>query len=183
MTSSCVGGTGGPSDDAVAAIIDRLDNTAVVVTTAAVGRVSGCLATYVTGASISPRRLLVLTSPENLTHEMIDRSGFLAVNIVGRSEADWVDHFGRVSGRDVDKFADVAWQPGVTGAPLLTDAIGHLEGRVIASFDCGDHTARLVEAVSARVLRPGAAPLTTLEMFATGLEVPSGGAPAPWPPT
>lgn len=156
------------------AVLDRLDTTACVVTTAHEGRPAGCLVTYLTPASITADRprLLVLTSHENLTHELVQRSGILAVHPLARDQEDWARRFGFQSGRDVDKFAGLDWQPGTTGAPLLAGALGHLEGRVLASLDCGDHTARLVEPLAAALHDAGAIPLRAWDIYARGEDDP-----------
>jgi flavin reductase (DIM6/NTAB) family NADH-FMN oxidoreductase RutF len=66
----------------VAPLLDRLDTTACVVTTAHEGRPAGCIVTYLTAASITAARprLLVLTSHENLTHELVALSNVLAIH-------------------------------------------------------------------------------------------------------
>jgi flavin reductase (DIM6/NTAB) family NADH-FMN oxidoreductase RutF len=163
------------------AVFDRLDTTACVVTSAHEGRIAGCLVTYVTGASIDPARLLVLTSHENLTHELVERSGVLAVHPLARGQEEWVRHFGFQSGREVDKFAGLAWQPGETGAPLLAEALGWVEGRVLDSMDCGDHTARLVEPLAAALHDPDAVPFRAAEIYARGLDDPRSSSLAPPP--
>jgi flavin reductase (DIM6/NTAB) family NADH-FMN oxidoreductase RutF len=154
------------------AVLDRLDTTACIVTTAHEGRIAGCLVTYLTAASIEPSRLLVLTSHENLTHELVERSGVLAVRPLARGQEEWVRRFGFQSGRDVDKFAGLEWRPGETGAPLLGGALGSVEGRVLASLPCGDHTARLVEPLAASLRDALAVPLRAWDIYAGGLDDP-----------
>ncbi len=154
------------------AVFDRLDTTACVVTTACEDEPAGCLVTYVTGASLDPARLLVLTSHENLTHELVERSGVVAVHPLARGQQDWIRHFGFQSGRDVDKFAGLGWTTGETGAPILQDALGYLEGRVLASLDCGDHTARLVEPVAGALRAADAVPLRAWDVYALGEDDP-----------
>ena len=51
---------------------------------------------------------------------------------------------------------------------------------MIASLDCGDRTARLVEPVAAELRDPGAVPLTMLDVLAAGVVEPC--APACGPP-
>ena len=158
----------------VPALLDRLDTTACVVTTAHEGRLGGCLVTYLTPASITAARprLVVLTSHENVTHELLERSGVLAVHPLARGQEEWVRHFGFQSGREVDKFAGLSWQPGATGAPLLAGALGWVEGRVLDSMDCGDHTARLVEPLAAALNNRDAVLLRAAEIYTLGLDDP-----------
>lgn len=160
------------------ALLDRLDTVACVITS--VGP-TGCLATYVVPCSIHPPRLMVFTSHENLTHEAVERSGVVAVHPLARGQEDWVERFGLRSGRTADKFADVEWEPGETGAPILADALGYVEGTVSASLDCGDHTARLVEPVRARLRVEDAVPLPASAVYALGLDEPRARSVFPWP--
>jgi flavin reductase (DIM6/NTAB) family NADH-FMN oxidoreductase RutF len=166
----------------VAPLLDRLDTTACVVTAAQEGRPAGCIVTYLTAASIMAARprLLVLTSHENLTHELVALSNVLAIHPVARGQEDWVRHFGFQSGRDADKFDGLAWEPEVTGAPLLAGALGYVEGRVLASLDCGDHTARLVEPVAAQLRDADAVPLRMSEIYGSGLDDPRSASVFPW---
>jgi flavin reductase (DIM6/NTAB) family NADH-FMN oxidoreductase RutF len=168
------------NEQAVTAVLDRLNTTGCVVTTAHAGARDGCFIGFITPCSLDPLRLLVCTSHANLTHTLIDHSGVLALHLVGRDHVAWVDRFGHQSGRETDKFAGLAWSPGVTGSPLLTDALGYLEGRVLASLDCGDHTARLVEPVAAGLRDRSVVPLTMFEVLARGLQQPHVPPPYPW---
>src|ERR671919_3059599 len=165
-----------------APLLDRLDTTVCVLTTAFEGRLAGCIVTYVTPASLDPDRprVVVLTSHENLTHELVGQSLVLALHPVARGQEDWVRHFGFRSGREVDKFAGLAWEPGRTGAPLLAEALGWLEGRVVDSLDCGDHTARLVEPVAVSPRDPAAVPLRAAEVYASGVDEPRAESVFPW---
>lgn len=160
------------SADAVRAVLDRLDSSGCVLTTAHDGRRSACFATYVIAAGLRNQRVLVLTSHENLTHELVERSGVLAVHLVPREREDWVERFGFRSSRYVDKLAGLEWREGMTGVPILAAALGYLEGRVIGSLDCGDHTARLVEPVAGDLLLPDAEPLTMFDILRGGLDQP-----------
>jgi flavin reductase (DIM6/NTAB) family NADH-FMN oxidoreductase RutF len=155
--------------DLVTRVVNRLDTTGCVVTTAYEGRPAGCFVTYVSPASMEPERVMVFTSHVNLTHELVERSGVVAIHPLVRGQEAWIGHFGFQTGRSVDKFDGIAWHPGVTGAPILEDAASYLEGRVLASLDCGDHTARLVEPVGVGLRDPDAEPLTFSEILARGL--------------
>jgi flavin reductase (DIM6/NTAB) family NADH-FMN oxidoreductase RutF len=168
--------------NAASPLLDRLDTTACVLTTAHEGTPAGCIVTYVTPASLRADRprVVVLTSHENLTHELVEASGVLALHPVARGQEEWVERFGFRSGRDVDKFAGLAWEPGETGAPILLEALGWIEGRVLAAMDCGDHTARLVEPVAVSLRDPAAVPLRAAEVYAGGLDDPRAPALFPW---
>jgi flavin reductase (DIM6/NTAB) family NADH-FMN oxidoreductase RutF len=151
-------------------LLVRLDGTGVVLTTAFEGRLAGCFATFVGAASMDPPRLIACTSHENLTHELVDRSGVLAVHVLGRAHAHLVERFGLQSGRFADKFDGLAYRLGETGAPILEDCLGFVEGRVLASMEVGDHTARLLDPVAGALADHAATPLTSFELLGRGLD-------------
>lgn len=165
--------------DDLGACLDRLDSTCVVVTSDDDGEPVGCFVTFVVSASIDPRRIIVLTSHENLTHEVIERSGRLAVNLVPASGREWLHHWGYQSGREVDKFSDVSWYRGRNGCPILADAVGYIEGDVIDSWNAGDHTIRLVSPTHSKLLDPSKATLSTMDALAKGWEDPNVMPPPP----
>jgi flavin reductase (DIM6/NTAB) family NADH-FMN oxidoreductase RutF len=168
-------------DEAVLmALIERLATTGCVVTSAHKGRHDGCFISYIAPCSMSPFRLLVMTSHETLTNQLVEQSRVVAVHPIARGQENLVLLFGRTSGRQEDKFASLTWRPGQTGAPILSGGLGYIEGRVIDSMDCGDHTARLVEPVFVELRDSNAVPLTTFELFATGLVAPSSALGNPW---
>jgi flavin reductase (DIM6/NTAB) family NADH-FMN oxidoreductase RutF len=155
----------------LAPLLARLDGTGVVLTTAFEGRLAGCFATYVGAASMDPPRLIACTSHENLTHELVDRSGVLAVHVLGQAHAHLLERFGLQSGRFADKFDGVEYRLGETGAPILADCLGFVEGRVIASLETGDHTARLVDPVAGALDDHASTPLTSFELLGRGLDL------------
>lgn len=161
-------------------VLDRLNTTGCIVTSEFRGRRDGCYVSFITPCSIHPPRVLVLTSHENLTHELVEQSGVLALHPVARGQEQWVELFGKTTGREVDKFASLIWKPGQTGVPILGAALGYIEGHVLDSMLCGDHTAHLVEPVAAALRDLDAVPLTIFELFARGLVTPSARLGNPW---
>jgi flavin reductase (DIM6/NTAB) family NADH-FMN oxidoreductase RutF len=125
-------------------------------------------------ASMDPPRLIACTSHQNLTHELVDRSGVLAVHVLGRAQAHLVERFGLQSGRFADKFEGLAYRLGETGAPILDDCLGWVEGRVLHSMETGDHTARLLDPVASSLADHGATPLTSFEVLGRGLDARTG---------
>jgi len=94
-------------------------------------------------------QLLVATWHGSFTHELIERAGIAALHVLGPEHASLIELFGHNSSRTVDKFASVRWRPGLTGAPVLEECLGYIEGRVTKSMDCGDHSVRLIEPMHA----------------------------------
>jgi flavin reductase (DIM6/NTAB) family NADH-FMN oxidoreductase RutF len=62
---------------------------------------------------------------------------------------------GGSSGRDGDKISQFDTKPGVTGSPILLDALSYVEGRVVASLDIQESTIFVADVVGAERLRAG----------------------------
>ena len=122
----------------------------VVVTAAAGGRRSGQVAVTAHGASIVPERprLTVALWKENLTHDLAQASGALAVHLLRDDQDALVYHFGLQSGRVMDKFSGLDYELGTTGTPLLRDCLAAFECRVVNRMDGGDHTVFLGDVVN-----------------------------------
>jgi flavin reductase (DIM6/NTAB) family NADH-FMN oxidoreductase RutF/rubredoxin len=101
-----------------------------------------------------PPTVGVSINKQNLTHEFIQKSKVFSVTILS-VEADMklIGHFGFKSGRDFNKFENVNYKPGITGAPIvLENAVGYLEAEVIDSLDVGTHTVFIGKVVDAGIL-------------------------------
>ncbi|WP_205666063.1 flavin reductase family protein [Aquabacter cavernae] len=72
-------------------------------------------------------------------------AGSFVINILGEHQEDVGRRFATPA---PDKFAGVAWEPGLTGAPVLADTAAHLECRVYARYPGGDHEIYVGEVVA-----------------------------------
>ena len=132
----------GPAAESKAAFetfAGRLHGAMVVVTTCELGVRAGCLVGFHSQSSIDPPRYCVWLSKANHTYRVALRAPRLAVHALTSADAALAEHFGTLSGEDVDKFTGHA----VTerdGLPLL-DALPHrLIGTRLAMLDLGgDH--------------------------------------------
>ena len=139
--------TGDRAADAVAGVVRRLDFPMFVVTAAADDELSGCLAGFVTQCSIEPVRYLVCLSTANHTAGVAERTGALAVHLLGADQHGLAEVFGALTGDVADKFSMVSWRPGTTGAPVLDECAAWFEGPVIHRFELGDHTGHVITPV------------------------------------
>jgi flavin reductase (DIM6/NTAB) family NADH-FMN oxidoreductase RutF len=115
-----------------------------VVTTSLGDEVSGCLAGFVTQSSIRPVRFIVCVSKVNHTFRIVERSTSLALHLLG-SDQGWIASlFGEISGNEMEKFAEVKWSRGITGAPVLSACAAWVEGSIINRMSAGDHEAFLM---------------------------------------
>ncbi|MFC8450351.1 flavin reductase family protein [Kitasatospora sp. NPDC057223] len=124
-----------------------LDPPVHVVTAAAGPELAGCLVGFAGQCSIEPPRFVVWISKANHTYGVASRCDTLAVHLLPRHRHDLAELFGGRSGDSTDKFASVAWTPGPSGVPVLTDAQAWFVGRVLDRADWGDHVGFLLEPV------------------------------------
>lgn len=104
-----------------------------LVTTASAGRSNVMAASWVMPLDYDPPKVVLVVEATTLTRELIDASGELALNIPPRALADATFAAGTVSGRDLNKWAELGLTPmagSVVGAPLLEGCIAWLECRV-----------------------------------------------------
>jgi flavin reductase (DIM6/NTAB) family NADH-FMN oxidoreductase RutF len=81
------------------------------------------------------------------------------VNVLKRDQVDVASHFGCVSGRELNKLSGVRWRPGLSGAPVLVDALAYLECELASVVAAGDHELALGRVVDGMVLAEGEQPL------------------------
>ncbi len=74
----------------------------------------------------------------------------MVLHVPRPDERPLVELFGGETGDDIDKFSNVAWQPGPDGVtPLLSGCPRWFAGRVLQQVDSGDHTSFLIESFAA----------------------------------
>lgn len=100
----------------------------------------GITASSFTGVSMAPPLVLVCIARTLHTHAAIEQSRAFAVNILGVHQLEVGQRFAGLTPEDGDRFANLAWSTGLTGAPLLDGSIATLDCRLHASHDGGDHT-------------------------------------------
>jgi flavin reductase (DIM6/NTAB) family NADH-FMN oxidoreductase RutF len=104
-----------------------------------------------------PPQIALAINKGNLTHEFIKESGVFALSILSQdAPLNLIGRFGFKSGRDMDKFADLAYRLGKNGCPFLTEhTLGYLEGKIVKNLDVGTHTIFVGEITEAEVLAEG----------------------------
>ncbi len=91
--------------------------------------------------SVDPILVSFAARTSSSSWPQIARIGALAVNVLAADQEALARVFA-TSG--ADKFAEVPWQKGVNGAPLLAGALAHLEGMTLSVTTHGDHDIAVV---------------------------------------
>jgi flavin reductase (DIM6/NTAB) family NADH-FMN oxidoreductase RutF len=135
----------------------------VAITTVSQGRTNGLMSLSAGSAGIideAPRFQFGLTK-YNFTHDLVVESGIAAMHFLAADPEALDDSLailmglGGSSGRDGDKLGPFRTKDGVTGVPILLDALGYVEGRVVHSVDNDENTVFICDVVASEKLRSG----------------------------
>jgi flavin reductase (DIM6/NTAB) family NADH-FMN oxidoreductase RutF len=161
---SNVASTADPIADTLAALWSPL----LAITTHHQGRSNGLVAATGVFASLVPEapRVLVELAKASLTHDLVLASRVFALHTLPATPSDalaaslsLVHTLGMRSGHEGDKMAGIAARPGMTGTPILEEALTYVEARVVATLDAGELTVVLADVVGGGRHR-GGEPLT-----------------------
>jgi flavin reductase (DIM6/NTAB) family NADH-FMN oxidoreductase RutF len=152
------------ADAGIAWTLEQLWAPIVAVTAAHEGRRNGLISSTALTASLLPEapRVAVHLSKASFTHELVLASGAFAVHLLPTERLEVLHALGMRSGREGDKLEEIPTRPGVTGSPLLTDAVAYVEGRVVETLDGDDLTIVLADVVAGARLRHE--PFLTIEL-------------------
>jgi flavin reductase (DIM6/NTAB) family NADH-FMN oxidoreductase RutF len=128
-------------------LMASLDAPLVVVTTGG-GDLerAGCLVGFHGQSSMDPARYAVWLSKANHTYRVALHSPHLAIHFLTTSDLALAEHFGSLTGDDVDKFADRPIGLGPGGVPILTECPHRLVARRLTVLDeGGDHVCVVTE--------------------------------------
>ena len=127
------------------------------------GEDHGMTANWVTQASFEPPMIAVAVENTAKTIGMIRDAHHFAVNLLQKDQRDVAGKLGRSSEQAPQKLKGVKTKPApVSGTPVLADALGWVECRLMTTVPAGDHTLVLGEVIEAGVERDGE-PLTLQE--------------------
>ena len=115
----------------------------------------GIAANSFTSLSLDPPLILFCVAHTSSTWPRIEAAGTFAVNILGEDHEDLSNLFAK---KGADRFSQTPWRIGVSGAPVLEDAIAYIDCEFEAEYPGGDHKI-VVGRVIDLDMREGARPL------------------------
>src|SRR5436309_970693 len=104
--------------------------------------------------SLQPTLVGISVGRDLALHELVHSAGAFGISILRGNQADLAAHFAR-GAPPIVLWQNVSVREGVTGAPLLSDALAWIECRVWADYDAGDHTFFVGEVVALEEGEPG----------------------------
>lgn len=118
---------------------------------------NGQIANAVLQTTSTPPTVAICINKQNLTYEYIKKSKIFSISILEEeTQMKIIGLFGFKSGREVDKFNNISYKVGLTGAPVVVEnSLGYLECKVIKELDVGTHTLFIGELVDAEIIKEG----------------------------
>ena len=106
---------------------------------------------WCTQVSFEPKLIGIGVEQHALTHELIAAGGSFSINLIARDDRAIVRKFTKPVEVDTDAMTlnGFGFHDGVTGAPLLTQALGYLDCEVRQAVELGNHTFFIGEVVDA----------------------------------
>jgi 3-hydroxy-9,10-secoandrosta-1,3,5(10)-triene-9,17-dione monooxygenase reductase component len=107
-----------------------------------------------TSVSLDPPLISFCAAHTSSTWPLIRAAGAFAVNVLGEHHSEVSRRFAR---KGADRFAGLRHRPGTTGAPVLDGVAAHLDCRLHAVHEAGDHVivlGRVVQLDADEEVRP-----------------------------
>lgn len=132
-------------------VLGRFPTGVTIVTTCDGERPAGVTINAFASVSLDPPLVMVSIDRRSHLHDLVSQAGFFTVNILGAQQRELSRRFAGQSGERNERFRLTPYHEGVTGAPILDEAIAHVECRLFAVYPGGDHSIFLgqVEALGA----------------------------------
>ena len=125
------------------------------------GQKAGYIGNTVFQVTSDPPQLAISCHKKNETTAIILNSGVFSVSVLKQTAStSLIGEFGFMSSSDIDKFARVRWEKGLSGAPVVLDStLAWFDCRVVQSHDAGTHMLIVGEVLDSSITDDGE-PLT-----------------------
>ncbi|MET2829283.1 flavin reductase [Mesorhizobium shangrilense] len=129
---------GSPKDDprAFRRALGHFSTGVTIITAEADGVKAGLTVNSFSSVSLDPPLILWSVNKSSTSWPIFDAANAFAVNVLAAEQSFLASQFARSGG---DKFQNVEWRPGNTGAPLLANVAAQFECLRHVEYDGGDH--------------------------------------------
>ncbi len=117
----------------------------IVTTLDSDGQPCGYTANSFSTVSLEPPLVQVSIAKTSYGCQVFTKSGCYAVNVLARNQRELSNQF---ASQGVDKFLNVRWSSGNTGAPILEDVVAWFDCAEFKQVDAGDHIILIGEVVN-----------------------------------
>lgn len=126
-----------PDDRRFRDVLGRFATGVTIITATDDGEPVGMSANAFTSLSLDPPLVLFCVTHSSTTWPRIERAGKFAINILGEHHEELSQLFAL---KGADRFGSTPWRNGVSGSPVLDDAIAYVDCELEALYPGGDHT-------------------------------------------
>jgi flavin reductase (DIM6/NTAB) family NADH-FMN oxidoreductase RutF len=119
-----------------------------VVTTVLDGTLYGITVNAFCSVSLTPPQVLICIDKTANTHDILQKSGVYAVNMLDESQKNLSERFARRDTEGGKTFADIDYYTAETGCPIFSNALARMECKIVAQYEGGDHTIFLGEVLN-----------------------------------
>ena len=99
--------------------------------------------------SLKPPLVMVSIGKNRKDHEKLMEAEVFAINVLGENHLEVGRHFGLANGENVNNFDGINCIELETGSPILKDAAGSLDCKIVKTIDVGDHVIFIGEVLDA----------------------------------
>ena len=121
----------------IRATLSQFASGMVIVTGCLEGEPAGFAAQSFAALSLNPPLVILCPAKINKSWPKLRESGNFCINILGADQQAVCDLFAQTG---TDKFAELSWQPGETGSPVLADVLAYIDCELAEEHDAGDHS-------------------------------------------
>lgn len=126
-------------------VLGRFASGVTVVTAMGERDPAGLTVQSFASVSLEPPLVMFSVAGSARSWPVIERAGVFCVNILAADQGALAV---TMATRGIDKFADLTWTPSeVTGSPVIAGGLGHVDCRIEAVHEAGDHRIVLGEVV------------------------------------
>jgi 3-hydroxy-9,10-secoandrosta-1,3,5(10)-triene-9,17-dione monooxygenase reductase component len=125
-----------PDPATMRTVLGHFATGVTVITAMDGGEPIGMAANSFTSVSLEPPLVLFCAAHDSSTWPRIEAAGRWCVNMLAEDGEEVCRVFAQ---RGADRFAQIAWQPGQSGAPVLDDALAYVDCTTEAQYEGGDH--------------------------------------------
>lgn len=139
----------------------HLAGACVVIASGSNSERAGLTATAVCSITADPPQLLICVNRNVRAHEVIQRTGAFSINVLAQDQEFIAKRFaGMVEGvSGEERFAEAQWASGITGVPLLEEALVSFECRLEQVIAASTHDMFIGKVVGIRGLQEQDGPL------------------------
>jgi flavin reductase (DIM6/NTAB) family NADH-FMN oxidoreductase RutF len=141
------------------------------------GNIAAATVNWVTQSAFAPPLVVVGVKADSGSYQTVKAAGAFALNMLGKEQKALAFTFFRPADLSDGKISGQAYRRGASGAPILSDAPGAVECKVVSVVEQGDHHIVVGEVIEAHLQKPpaGRPDAAILEMKDLGDNVFYGG--------